>query len=40
MPALADVEARLAQDADHLGAFGGDFGRSVAQVGEVEPLAR
>ena len=38
--ALADVEARLAQDADHLGAFGRDLGRGVAQVGEVEPLAR
>ena len=38
--ALADVQARLAQDADHLGALGRDFGRGVAEVGEVEPLAR
>src|SRR6185369_2641796 len=28
--ALADVQAPLAHDADHLGAFGRDFGRGVA----------
>src|SRR6185369_4430886 len=38
--ALANVKTRLAHDADHLGALGRDFGRSVAKVGEVEPLAR
>ena len=38
--ALADVQARLAHDADHLGAFGRDLGRGIAQLGEVEPLAR
>ena len=38
--ALADVEPRLAHDADHLGAFGRDFGRRIAQLREVKPLAR
>ena len=38
--ALAEVEARLAQHVDHLVAVGRYLGRRVADLREVEPLAR